>query len=174
MKNRIAWAILMIGVSTAAFGQGTTAPQTIQACFVESSGTVYIVGQPLTPKTCTKQNHHLLTWSSAGQAGPQGPAGPAGPQGPAGPSGGSVAPVIVEASRWVDPNTGQAVSASCPTGMKASGGGFRFISQVVESGPLRAGALPGDPGWDVPIGWRIGVSNLLGAPVFAVVWAICV
>ncbi|HRQ78576.1 MAG TPA: hypothetical protein PLY94_08240, partial [Gemmatimonadaceae bacterium] len=57
---------------------------TLKACFVPTTGVVYLVGQPGLPTACVSPVHVALSWNARG---PQGPQGEIGPQGPAGPAG---------------------------------------------------------------------------------------
>lgn len=61
--------------------------QTLSACYVPKSGTVYMIKQTGTPTACLSKQHVEFSWSTTGAQGPQGPVGPAGPQGPQGPAG---------------------------------------------------------------------------------------
>lgn len=72
--------------------QQAAADDTIRACYVPASGTIYRIGVAGSPTAC-HGNHIEMKWNVAGPAGaqgvagPQGEAGPAGPVGPAGPQG---------------------------------------------------------------------------------------
>lgn len=76
----------------AAHAQQVTATDTIRACYVPASGTIYRIGVAGGPTAC-HGGHVEMKWNVAGPAGAQGPAGPqgeagaAGPVGPAGPQG---------------------------------------------------------------------------------------
>ena len=61
--------------------------QTIEACYVPASGSVYLIKQPGTPTECNSSAHKQITLTATGPAGPTGPQGPAGPTGPTGPTG---------------------------------------------------------------------------------------
>ena len=66
------------------------AQQSLYACYVPKSGTVYMIRQTGTPTECLSKQHVEFTWSGTGPQGiqgPEGPRGPDGPQGPQGPSG---------------------------------------------------------------------------------------
>lgn len=79
-------------VPSAASAQQAAAADTIRACYVPASGTIYRIGVAGGPTAC-HANHVEMKWNVAGPAGtpgpagPQGDAGPAGPVGPAGPQG---------------------------------------------------------------------------------------
>lgn len=78
----VACAALALLVSAAPAGA-----QTLSACYVPKSGTVYMINQTGTPTACLSKTHVEFSWSTTGAQGPQGPVGPAGPQGPQGPAG---------------------------------------------------------------------------------------
>ena len=78
----------------------TTTDQTMYACYVPLTGTVYRIKTPGAPDACTQpkgknngmghQDHVQFTFNekgNIGEMGPMGPAGPAGPQGEVGPMG---------------------------------------------------------------------------------------
>ena len=76
-----------------------------------------------------------------GDPGPAGPAGLAGPQGPPGPAA-SVTTSVAIGSSANDTTTHKTALAQCPTGARASGGGFALI--------------PSDPGLDVSASSPVG------------------
>src|SRR5690606_29983171 len=65
----------------------TSPPDTIRACYVPATGTIYRIGAPGLPSTCFSREHVEFWWNRGAPAGPQGPEGPQGPQGPEGPQG---------------------------------------------------------------------------------------
>lgn len=65
------------------------AAQTRTACYIPSSGTVYMIKEPGTPTNCNSNAHVKFTWSTSGATGPQGPQGPQGQTGATGPTGAS-------------------------------------------------------------------------------------
>jgi len=65
----------------------TSPPDTIRACYVPATGTIYRIGAPGLPSTCFSREHVEFWWNRVAPAGPQGPEGPAGPPGPPGPEG---------------------------------------------------------------------------------------
>jgi hypothetical protein len=72
--------------------QNQAVPDSVRACVVPGTGTIYRIGAS---GGCLATTHTLLTWSTrgpAGVAGPAGPTGAAGPAGPPGPSGASALP----------------------------------------------------------------------------------
>jgi hypothetical protein len=71
-----AWnALAMTAASSAMLADGDT----LKACYVPTSGTVYRVGVPGLPAGCFAATHVLFMWNAAGATGPQGPQGDAGP-----------------------------------------------------------------------------------------------
>ena len=89
--SRIAAASLLAVVAGAAIPSAARAQQapadnTIRACYVPASGTIYRIGVAGAPTEC-RGGHIEMQWNVAGPAGTQGEAGPAGPVGPAGPWG---------------------------------------------------------------------------------------
>jgi hypothetical protein len=133
--------------------QQAAADDTIRACYVPASGTIYRIGVAGGPTAC-RGNHVEMKWTVSGSAGAQGPAGPqgetgpagpqgeagpagpkgdtgpAGPQGPAGPagSGGGTfsAKMIVRDSIDIAPGRFARAIAPCPVGTVLIGGGFQF------------------------------------------------
>ena len=86
---------LLLALPAVARAQQSTAADTIRACYVPASGTIYRIGVPGSPTSC-HGSHIEMKWNvagPAGAAGPQGVTGPAGPKGedgaagPAGPQG---------------------------------------------------------------------------------------
>lgn len=136
---------------SAAGAQQAAADDTIHACYVPASGTIYRIGVAGGPTAC-HGNHIEMKWNVAGPAGtpgpagPQGEAGPAGPQGPAGPtgatgpagpagpqgpqgpagSGGLIPTMIVRDSVDIAPGRFARAIATCPTGRTMIAGGFQF------------------------------------------------
>ncbi|HEX8851794.1 MAG TPA: hypothetical protein VF761_19860 [Gemmatimonadaceae bacterium] len=80
--------LLLLGVALPAGARAQTAPEpeTIRACYVPASGTIYRIGTEGGPSAC-RGGHIEMKWNIAGPAGAQGPAGPQGEAGPAGPVG---------------------------------------------------------------------------------------
>ncbi|HET9002949.1 MAG TPA: hypothetical protein VFN39_03005 [Gemmatimonadaceae bacterium] len=73
-------------IPAAAGAQQAPAENTIRACYVPASGTIYRIGVAGGPAEC-RGGHIEMQWNVAGPAGTQGPAGPQGEAGPAGPVG---------------------------------------------------------------------------------------
>jgi hypothetical protein len=57
---------------------------TLRACLIPGTGTLYIIGQSNTPAACVAPAHVELSFNRVGPQGPIGPEGPAGVQGEAG------------------------------------------------------------------------------------------
>lgn len=73
-------------IPSAARAQQAAADDTIRACYVPASGTIYRIGVAGGPTSC-HGNHIEMKWNVAGPAGAPGVAGPKGDAGPAGPPG---------------------------------------------------------------------------------------
>lgn len=86
-----------------------------------------------------------------GPAGLQGPAGPVGPGGPAGPSGTANLGAYQGSVYTVGAAGVQSVTLTCPTGMRAAGGGFFTDNELV----LLNGSSPTST-----TSWEIEVTNL--------------
>lgn len=54
---------------------------TLKACFVPTTGVVYLIGRTGLPAACAAATHVEFSWSTQGEAGPPGPVGPEGPPG---------------------------------------------------------------------------------------------
>jgi len=89
--RRPSWLVLLallLGVADARPASAQeTVPDTIRACYVPATGTIYRIGVPGLPSSCLSQAHVAFAWNRVGPQGPAGPAGPAGPEGPPGPQG---------------------------------------------------------------------------------------
>jgi hypothetical protein len=77
-----------------ASAQSNAATDTIHACYVVSSGSVYRIREPGLKPACTSSSHVEFSWTpdgggsgGVGVPGPQGPKGETGDAGPAGPEG---------------------------------------------------------------------------------------
>lgn len=77
---------LLLALPAAARAQQSTVADTIRACYVPASGTIYRIGVAGGPAAC-HGGHIEMKWNVAGPAGPQGEAGPAGAKGDTGPKG---------------------------------------------------------------------------------------
>jgi hypothetical protein len=60
---------------------------TLRACLIPGTGTLYIIGQVSTPNACVRGEHIELSFNRVGPEGPAGPIGPEGAQGEAGADG---------------------------------------------------------------------------------------
>src|SRR4051794_37041677 len=65
--------------------QSVVADSVIEACYVGTTGAVYLIKEQGLKTYCATQRHVALSWRTSG--GPMGPIGPAGPMGPAGVAG---------------------------------------------------------------------------------------
>lgn len=126
-----------------------TAADTVYACYVSASGTMYRIKATNAPASCVDVAHIAFTFNvkgpigatgpagpvgpvgPAGPAGVTGPIGPAGPAGPAGPSAGVSGQVIVEQSVNLptgdDPTPVTTTDVPCPAGTKVLSGGFEIV-----------------------------------------------
>ena len=156
---------LMSLTTTAASAQST-----LTGCYVPNSGTVYRIKAPDLPSACHSKNHVEFTWSLQGPPGPTGPAGPTGPLGPAGPAGGLSATgiqVVRVVSEQIPVGFNSSVSATCPAGTLATGGGFEDVQataiNVGRSAPIITDGKA--------TGWLIKFKNegVIPLNVFAVV-----
>src|SRR6266545_6650186 len=60
---------------------------TLLACYVPASGTVYRIRKPGLATSCLATSHVEFSWAASGPPGATGPTGPTGPQGPTGSTG---------------------------------------------------------------------------------------
>lgn len=107
------------------------AAQSIRACYVPGSGTVYRVGAPGAPDACTAGAHVEFAWEATGVGGPSGPVGATGPTGPVGPQGPAGADGVsgyeVVSSSGTLPGGGTlTLQMDCPAGKAVLGGGFTY------------------------------------------------
>jgi len=161
-------------------------PDTIWACYIPRTGTVYRIKTTDLRQTCRSSKHVMFSWNA------QGPQGDTGPQGPAGPAGSLVTPSgtplllltgIYQVSQPLSlPAVGSATGvATCSAGDRVVGGGA-FVSTIqankvdistiatVFSGPYTSGVIvQGQPPTQ---GWSVMMKNP-NASVSARVTAIC-
>lgn len=166
----LAWSIgagiVLLGLTTTE----VTAQATLTGCYVPNSGTVYRIKAAGLPSACHSKNHVEFTWSLQGPQGLTGPAGPTGPQGPAGPAGGLPASgiqVVRVASEQIPVGLNSAVTASCPEGTLAVGGGF----EDVQTPGIRVFRSTTVITANKPTGWHVGFKNESVIPlnVYAIV-----
>lgn len=129
-----------------------TAADTVHACYVPSSGTMYRIKSSSAPAACVHSSHVAFAFNAKGSAGDPGPAGPAGangdtgaagpagpkgdagPTGPEGPQGpGGLSELSIHQTTVVVPgNNGRADAiVACPLGKTAITGGFQHMSPDV-------------------------------------------
>lgn len=87
-QQRLAGAALL--VATMVLGvpaSAQTASDTLHACYVPSSGTVYRIRAMNSPGACVAASHVQFSWNALGPKGDTGAAGATGAIGPAGPAG---------------------------------------------------------------------------------------
>jgi hypothetical protein len=79
LSRRTIVAFALGALCAAAIGAGTAAyafsgSEVVSACYVPTTGALYVVGRDDTQKTC-KLGHVPIAWNTEGPQGPQGPAG---------------------------------------------------------------------------------------------------
>jgi len=114
--------------------QGAPA-DTIVACYVPASGTVYRIQAAGLPTACLAAEHVRFAWAQRGpegSAGPQGPKGDVGPVGPQGPEG-----------------IPGATGAAGPQGPMGPAGPAGAVGPAGPAGPIGPAGPQGDPG---PVG----------------------
>ena len=140
--------------------------QTLTACYVQKSGTVYRIKVDGSPAKCA-QNHVEFSWNAAGQVGPQGPQGPqgdVGPQGPAGESGATGLERLNRVTIEIDPGDTRTVDIVCTSSSKvAIGGAFGSANGV----NVHA-SEPNGPNW------RYYVTNNSASAQQFRAWIICI
>jgi hypothetical protein len=101
--------------------------QVIEACYVQKTGAIYIIGQPGAPQECQKPGKHVqINWNLLGPPGPQGPKGDAGAQDPPG-----LSEYVSNFTlgNW-DSTSPKTVEASCPEGYVVLGGGANVTPET--------------------------------------------
>ncbi|GIF49541.1 hypothetical protein DFJ67_4818 [Asanoa ferruginea] len=170
-KRRVRRALGVTGVAAAVvlafggFAQADTekAAGTIYACVNNRTGDVRIPN-PFNGggQRCNK-GERWVVWNVQGPRGPQGERGAPGPRGPAGPAG----PAGLTGVGQSVPNSGSIpanssdtpVTANCPAGMVATGGGFlensNFVRVLASRPNPQSGAGPFT-------GWTVNFANSSG------------
>ena len=159
-------AAALVALLPAAF-PATAEAQTLAACYIPKSGTVYRIQTPGAPSKCS-QNHVQFTWSAQGETGPQGPEGPAGPEGPQGSAANVTISRLERSMTAIGPGWSANPTLVCPNaGDVAVGGGWRPNGPAV--GLRVYGSYPSGEG-----DWTFVLANE-GAVDFTVgLWIICV
>ena len=139
----------------------TASAQTIQACYVAKTGTVYRINVSDTPPNCGKNT--AFHWNVTG------PAGQTGPQGPAG-SGSTFYVLSTAPTDHTSPSLG--ASAECYEGDLAIGGGYRMAA----TDPTVM--VHDDSPWINPISllptrWHVGIKNPNSSTFTLSVWVVC-
>ncbi|HEY6220749.1 MAG TPA: hypothetical protein VIV65_11910, partial [Gemmatimonadaceae bacterium] len=105
--------VTLFGWSSAAHGQATTATtptpaDTIHACYVPATGTVYRIKAAGLPGACQASSHVEFWWLNGGASGPEGATGANGPKGETGATGitGSTGATGVTGNTGVTGSTG--------------------------------------------------------------------
>lgn len=86
LPSVVAPALLALG-APAGLGAQTVAADTLHACYVPATGTIYRIRAAGLPPSCLSEAHVEFSWNAAGAPGPRGEPGPQGPPGEAGPPG---------------------------------------------------------------------------------------
>ena len=174
----VAAVLLLSGVAVAAI---PSADGTINACRETRTGAIILIDKEA-GKTCPS-GWVALSWNQRGPTGPQGPAGPAGPVGPPGPAGNDGAPgpqgppgpagptgpagpqgppgpaQTLETVYDVGPDSPSASAIDCPSGFRATGGGYFLRKLMPSAGPgtEQITSKPRGPQLN-PTGWEVSVS----------------
>ena len=129
---------------------GAAQAQTITACYVPKTGSVYRIQAPGAPDAC-KTNHAEFSWES-------------------GASGGGTtftkrfaAPVVIA------PNTFEKAFASCEAGETVTGGGFSTLPNLTVSVAVNAPTFGGL----YPESWFVDMRNLSSTDVTMSAYVIC-
>ena len=160
---------------------------TYSACLTKTTGAVEVINYP---KVKCANGRRLIRWSQQGPQGAQGPGGPQGPQGPQGPAGPAdwnaipdkpagfadgvdnegvtsvrIRTVTSTPSTIAAPGTAS-ITADCPAGFLAVGGGYILIQGELDFFIYDNGALDADT-------WLIDVWNPVGAAVIVAAQVHC-
>ena len=198
---RVTLAVALALVSTTRSQAQAVRADTIAACYVPASGTMYRIAAPSAPATCAASSHQAFTIVS-GRDGAQGPVGPAGGVGPAGAAGspGAIGPTgqgsqgspgpqgpqgvagvsgtsgleVVLNSTTAPASGGLTTFARCPSGKIAIAGGHGRVPPLVQIRESRPGSSSGQlPGpFDQGL-WTIGIRNDSGSSFTLDVYAVC-
>lgn len=132
-------------VAAPASAQSAPAADSLYACYIPSTGTVYRIRTADTQPSCTVKHganaHVQFSWNARGPEGLQGPAGPAGPQGPKGDPG-----------LKGDPGVAGPAGAAGPQGPKGDAGEPGAAGAVGATGPQGPKGDKGDAGPAGPVG----------------------
>lgn len=138
---------LPTALALAAFTSPSTADGAVRACFVPSSGTLYIIGEAGAPSSCRSTAHLAVTWTLVGPPGIAGPVGAvgdsgatgdAGPTGAPGPQGTAIGPA-------------GAAGPPGPTGATGPRGPTGAAGRVGPTGATGPTGPPGLPGADLSL-----------------------
>src|SRR5947207_2256752 len=144
--------------------QTVLADSIIEACYVVSTGVVYLIKEPGLKTYCATQRHVHLSWrtSGAGIPGPIGPIGPAGLIGPAGATG-------VAGANGADGAIGPQGPAGPigpigPVGPAGANGAAGAVGPQGPIGPPGATGATGANGVDGAVGPQgpVGATGLIG------------
>lgn len=169
-RSLIAAAVLALALPGLLLAWNAANGSDVVFCYVPGSGTVYRIQESDTKQECAS-NHTQFTVAAQGIPGPPGPPGPQGPQGEQGPPGES-GPVsgwerVGESINLTSAEPHQNVTAMCPAGKRAVGGGYQTFAaddiRVVFSLPSSTGD-----------GWGVDAILLGGSSATLVAVAVCV
>ncbi|HEY0997780.1 MAG TPA: hypothetical protein VGD77_17455 [Gemmatimonadaceae bacterium] len=136
LRSLGALATMLLLAATPAAAQSAPATDTLYACYIPSTGTVYRIRTADTQASCTVKHganaHVQFSWNARGPEGAQGPAGPQGAKGDPGPKG--------------DPGVAGPAGAAGPQGPKGDKG------DAGDVGPAGATGAKGDTGDVGPAG----------------------
>ena len=186
-RNSLTLACLMLCLSVIQL-PAQAASDTLHACYVPASGTMYRIKAANSPAACVDPAHVAFSFNAkgpageAGAAGPAGPAGPpgaagaqgpAGPEGPAGPAATNVMEHLEEQLAVPGNNARAEKTLNCPSGMKPTAGGWDMPNAfvfVITSRPQGAG------GEGVPEvnGWRFQLENRDANSITVSLWIVCI
>lgn len=171
----------LVMVLFVAVGVRADAPAaTYYACVNESSGVLRMVSA----NTTCGAHEQPISWNQTGPQGPMGPQGPAGPQGPQGVAGlnganGVSGYTVITKTQQLPggPLNHLSLSADCPSGEHAIGGGFSFPADTVfapypqfttyGSAPVGSDGVAGD-GWTYTADAAVGAGFNSTVTVYAI------
>ena len=202
LRVTLAVALALAHVGTTTSQAQAVRADTIAACYVPASGTMYRIAAPNAPATRAASSHQAFTIVS-GRDGAQGPVGPAGGVGPAGAAGppGAIGPTgpqgshgspgpqgpqgvagvsgpsgleVMLNSTTAPASGGLTTFARCPSGKIAIAGGHGRVPPLVQIRESRPGSSSGQlPGpFDQGL-WTIGIRNDSGSGFTLDVYAVC-
>ena len=161
MKKTLA----VLALAVIAILPSTGHAQTIQACYVAKTGTVYRINVSDTPPNCGKNtSFHWNVTGPAGQTGPTGPQGPAGPEGS----------YSIHSTEYELSGSGFGGGTNCAEGSVATGGGY-LLHEPSDLGIRVSASKPYVVlGNTLPTGWTVLTDNPNGAQYKLTIYVMCV